>query len=80
MLSILSFPYDGGFAFYSRLSSLGCVALMRNVLGSVLPASLSPYDEGLEYAALNGSLQKWRTPSETSGSLERLSVMHMADK
>ena len=48
MLSILSFRYDGGFAFYSRLSSLGCVALMRNVLGSVLPASLSPYDEGLD--------------------------------
>ena len=61
VLSILSFSFDRGFAFHSRQFSLSYVALVQNVLGSVLPDSLSP-----EYGIFNG-FPFTRTPFYLTG-------------
>ena len=48
VLLITSFNFDRGFTFHSRLLSLCCVMLVRDITVSVIPDSLFPDDEGLD--------------------------------
>ena len=48
VLSIVLFHSDKGVNFDSRLLSEVCVGLAQDILGIVLPASLSPDDEVLD--------------------------------